>query len=45
LAEKGEKRVIFSGGGILPYHSAWMTGAIEGAWQMISEFDKRAAQM
>ena len=42
---KGEKRVIFSGGGISPYHSAWMTGAIEGAWHMIAEFDKRVAQM
>lgn len=42
---KGEKRVIFSGGGMSPFHSAWMTGAIEGAWQMIAEFDKRAAQV
>ena len=41
----GEKRFIFSGGGISPYHSAWMTGAIEGAWYMINEFDKRVAQM
>ena len=41
---KGEKRFIFSGGGISPYHSAWMTGAIEGAWQMIQEFDKRVTQ-
>jgi monoamine oxidase len=42
---KGEKRVIFSGGGISPYHSAWMTGAIEGAWHMIAEFDKRMVQI
>ncbi len=41
---KGEKRVIFSGGGVSPYHSAWMTGAIEGAWNMMKEFDKRVAQ-
>ena len=41
---KGEKRVIFSGGGISPNHSAWMTGAIEGAWYMIKEFDKRVGQ-
>lgn len=45
IVAKGEKRVIFSGGGISPYHSAWMTGAIEGAWHMMSEFDKRIAQM
>ncbi|MDG1996473.1 MAG: flavin monoamine oxidase family protein [Emcibacteraceae bacterium] len=45
IVSKGEKRVIFSGGGISPYHSAWMTGAIEGAWVMMSEFDKRVAQM
>ncbi|MEZ5756734.1 MAG: FAD-dependent oxidoreductase [Emcibacteraceae bacterium] len=42
---KGEKRMLFSGGGISPYHSAWMTGAIEGAWYMLAEFDKRVAQM
>lgn len=41
---KGEKRMIFSGGGVSPYHSAWMTGAIEGAWHMIQEFDKRVTQ-
>ena len=42
---KGEKRVIFSGGGVSPFHSAWMTGAIEGAWHMMTEFDKRIAQV
>ena len=45
IVVKGEKRVIFSGGGMSPYHAAWMTGAIEGAWQMIQEFDKRVAQI
>jgi monoamine oxidase len=41
---KGEKRVLFSGGGISPYHSAWMTGAIEGAWATMQDLDKRTAQ-
>ncbi|MBT5187635.1 MAG: flavin monoamine oxidase family protein [Kordiimonadaceae bacterium] len=41
---KGEKRMLFSGGGISPYHSAWMTGAIEGAWATIADLDKRVAQ-
>ena len=44
IVVKGEKRIIFSGGGMSPYHAAWMTGAIEGAWQMIHEFDKRVAK-
>ncbi|MCC3859905.1 flavin monoamine oxidase family protein [Pseudemcibacter aquimaris] len=42
---KGEKRVIFSGGGMAPFHAAWMTGAIEAAWHMMTEFDKRVAQV
>ncbi len=38
---KGEKRVLFSGNGMAPYHQGWMFAAIEAAWNSIGDLDKR----
>lgn len=41
---KGEKRVLFAGGGMAPQHTGWMVGAIESAWYAMEDLDKRIAQ-
>lgn len=41
---KGEKRVLFSGNGMAPFHQGWMFAAIEAAWHSISDLDKRVSK-
>ena len=41
---KGEKRVLFAGGGMAPQHTGWMVGAIESAWYAMEDLDKRVSQ-
>ncbi len=41
---KGEKRVLFAGGGMAPQHTGWMVGAIESAWYAIEDLDKRVSK-
>lgn len=41
---KGEKRVLFSGNGMAPFHQGWMFAAIEAAWHSIEDLDKRIAK-
>ncbi len=38
---KGERRVLFSGNGMAPFHQGWMFAAIEAAWHSIEDLDKR----
>ena len=41
---KGEKRVLFAGGGMAPMHPGWMAAAIESAWLAMENLDKRMAK-
>lgn len=41
---KGEKRVLFSGNGMAPFHQGWMFAAIEAAWHSIEDLDKRVGK-
>ncbi|MDG1996803.1 MAG: FAD-dependent oxidoreductase, partial [Emcibacteraceae bacterium] len=41
---KGEKRVLFSGNGMAPFHQGWMFAAIEAAWNSMSDLDKRVSK-
>jgi len=41
---KGEKRVLFSGNGMAPFHQGWMFAAIEAAWHSIEDLDKRVSK-
>lgn len=38
---EGERRVLFSGNGMAPFHQGWMFAAIEAAWHSIGDLDKR----
>ena len=40
----GEKRVLFSGNGMAPFHRGWMFATIEAAWHSIEDLDKRIAK-
>jgi monoamine oxidase len=41
---KGEKRVLFSGNGMAPFHQGWMFAAIEAAWNSIGDLDQRISK-
>ena len=41
---EGEKRVLFSGNGMTPFHQGWMFAAIEAAWHSIEDLDKRVSK-
>ncbi|MCC3859645.1 flavin monoamine oxidase family protein [Pseudemcibacter aquimaris] len=41
---EGEKRVLFSGNGMVPMHRGWIFAAIESAWHSIDDLDKRVSK-
>lgn len=41
---EGEKRVLFSGNCMAPFHQGWMFAAIEAAWHSIEDLDKRVSK-
>ncbi len=42
---EGEKRVIFAGNGMAPFHPGWMFAAIESAWRAMDQLDKRVGKI
>lgn len=41
---ESEKRVLFSGNGMAPFHQGWMFAAIEAAWHSNEDMDKRVSK-